>query len=105
MMDHFAREQSREYANIGMTITTSTDGESLAVPVRTFINQLILGKKLVGITSDDGINLEICKEILESNFDNPGLFDLGKPMFAKDCLDHFLANDCKAEVMDVKYND
>ena len=44
----------------------------------------------------------ICKEILESNFDNTGVFDLGKPMFVMECLAHVLANSCKLGVMDVK---
>ena len=49
-----------------------------------------------------GTNLEICKEILESNFDNTGVFDLEKPMFVMECLDHVLAKSCNAGVMDTQ---
>ena len=43
-----------------------------------------------------------CKEILESNFDNTGVFDLGEPMFLMECLAHVIANAYKAGVVDVK---
>ena len=68
-------------------------------------NQFNLGSKIVGITSDGRANLSTCKAILESNFDNMGVFDLEKPMFDMECLDHFLAISCKAGVMDVEYDD
>ena len=88
-----------------MPVTTSTDGYSLVVLVGNVINQFNLGLKLVGITIDGGTNLATCKAILESNFEKVGLFDLEKPMFVMECLAHVLDDDCKAVVMDVKYDD
>ena len=52
MTAHHTREHVREHAHIGTPITTSTDGESLAVPIGNVINQFNLESKLVGITSD-----------------------------------------------------
>ena len=77
----YKRDYVRENANIGMPITTSTDGESLAVLVDNVINQFNLGSKLVGITSDGGTNLATCKVISEINFDNTGVFYLKMLMF------------------------
>ena len=76
MTAHYTSDHVREHAHIGIPITTSTDGESLAVTVGNVINQFNLGPKLVGITSDGGNNLAICKAILESAFVNAGVFEL-----------------------------
>ena len=57
MMARFTHEHVRDHARIGMLITTSTYGDSLAVTVSTVINQLILGIKLVGINSYGRTNL------------------------------------------------
>ena len=64
-----------------MHITTSTYVDSIAVTFSTVINQFSLWKKLVGIPSDGGTNLERCMVILESNFDNTGVLHLGKHTF------------------------
>ena len=87
---HFTHYHVMEDAHIGMNITTSTDSESVVVPLSSFISQFSLGKKLVVITSDVGTNLSICKAILESNFDNTGVFYFGKAMFVMECLPHVL---------------
>ena len=81
--------------HIGMIITTSTDGDSLVVPIGDLINQFNLGSKLAGITSDSGTNLEICKAFLEINFDNTGVFDLEKPMSLMHYLADVLSNYCR----------
>ena len=99
---HYTRDHVREHAHISMPIKTSTYGESLAATVGNLINQFNLGSKLVGVTSYGRTNLAACKAILESNFDNMGVFDFEKPMFVMECLDHVLDNTCKAGVMDVK---
>ena len=67
---HYTRDYVREHAYICMTIKKSTYSKNLAVPVGNLINQFNLGLKLVGITSDGGTNLVMCKAILESNFEN-----------------------------------
>ena len=81
-MEYYTCEYFREHDHIGIPITTSSYCKSLAVPVSNVINQFSLGSKLVGITSDCGTNLERCKAISESNFDNIGVFELGEPMFS-----------------------
>ena len=84
MKTHHRRDHVRDHSHIGMPIATSTDGEILAVLFGNVINQFNLGSKLLGITSDGRTNLVTCKTILESNFDNMGLFDLENPMFVMD---------------------
>ena len=86
-----------------MTITTSTDGEIIAVLVSNVINQFSLESKLVGITSEVGTKLVRCKAILESIFYNTRVFDLRKTMFLMGFLDHVLDNKCEAGLMDGKY--
>ena len=54
---------------------------------------------------DVGTNLARYKAILESNFNNTGVFDLGKPMFVMDFPDHLLDNLCKAGIIDLQSND
>ena len=90
MTSHSIQENVREHAQIDMLITTSTDGESLSVPVSNKIKQFSLWSKLVGITSDFRTYLVICKAILESNFDITGVFESVKPMFVIKCLSHVL---------------
>ena len=76
MTAHYTSDNFREHDHIDMPITTSNDGEVLAVPVGNVTNKVNLGSKLVGITSDGRTILAICKAILESNFDNTGMIDL-----------------------------
>ena len=76
MMAYYTCDHVREHANIGMPITTSTNGEIIEVTVGNIINQFNLGSKIFGITSDGGTNLATCKAILESTLDNTVLFDL-----------------------------
>ena len=92
MEAHYKLEYVRKNSHIGMPTTSSTEGESLAFTVSNVTNQFILRLKLVGITSDEVTYMSVCKAILESNFDNTGVFDLGKSMFVMYFLDHFLSN-------------
>ena len=73
------------------------------MPVSTVTNQFSLGKQLVGTTIDGGTKLKRRKATLEGNFENTGVFELGKPMFVMYSLVHDLINACKAGVMDVKF--
>ena len=73
MTENYTRNHVREHVHIGIPITTSTDGESLAVTVGNVINQFNLWSKLVGITSYGGTNLARCTAILDSTFDNTGV--------------------------------
>ena len=74
MTAHLTHSRVREHAHIGMSITISTDGESLSLTVSSVINQFGLGTKLFLITNDGETNLAICKEILVSSFDNAVVF-------------------------------
>ena len=76
MTAHYTHGHVKEHDHIKMPITTSTDGESVAVPFGNVVNQFNLGSKLVSITSYFRTNLATYKAILESNFDNTGVFDL-----------------------------
>ena len=100
MTAHYTRDHVRDHANIIIPIKTSTDG----VMVGNVINQFNIGYKLVSITRDGGTNLATCKAILESTFDNMGVFDLENPMFVMDCLAPVLYNTCKEGVMDANYD-
>ena len=80
MRENYTQDHVRENAHIGMPIKTSTDYDIIAVPVGNLINQLNLGLKLVGITSDRGTNLVRYKTILEITFSNTGVFNLEKHM-------------------------
>ena len=102
MMNYYTCEHVGEHYNINMPIIRSNDGESLSVMVSNVINQFSAGSKIVGITSDSGTNLAICKAILESTFEIMGVFDLVKPMFVMECLTHVIDNTCKAGVTDVQ---
>ena len=105
MKANYIRDYVRYHAHIGMPITTITDGEILVVLVSNLINQFSLGLKIVGRTSDGRNNLAIFKVILESTFDNTGVFYLGNPMFVMEGLAHVLANEYKAGLMYVKSDD
>ena len=83
------------YHNIHILLESCIDCKFSYKPVQ-------FGEKLFVIMRDVGTNLARCKEILDSNFENTGFFDLGKPMFVMECLSHVLENDCKAGVMDMK---
>ena len=76
MTAHYTCDNYREHYHTRMSITTSTDGESLAGPVGNEINYFNLGSKIVGINSNGRTNLAACKDILESTFYNTGVFDL-----------------------------
>ena len=105
MVEIYTRDNVRDHTHIGIPITTSTDGEILAYTIVNVIHQFNLVSKLVGITSDGKTNLATGYDILESSFDNMGLFELKNPMFVIECLSHILSNSCKAVVMDAESDD
>ena len=53
MTAYYTRNHVRDKAHIRIPITTSTNGESLAVQIGNVINQFNLAPKISGITSDD----------------------------------------------------
>ena len=83
------------YHNIHILLESCIDCKFSYKPVQ-------FGEKLFVIMRDVGTNLARCKEILDSNFENTGFFDLGKPMFVMERLAYVLVNAWRAGVMDVK---
>ena len=57
-----------------------------------------LEEKVVGIMSNGGGNIRVCREALESKYTNNSVFSPPKPLFTMDCLAHILAGACKALV-------
>ena len=58
----------------------------------------------MGVTSDGGGNLWVCREALESKYTNESVFYPTKPLFTMDFLAHILAGACKAGVQSIKSN-
>ena len=48
-----------------MPSTTATDGVSLSLSVMEVVENFVLEETIVGITSDGGGNLRVCREALE----------------------------------------
>ena len=84
--------------HIGMLSTATTDGVSLPLSVIEVVENFGLEAKIVGITSDGGGNLRVCREALESKYNNDSVFPPPNPLFTMECLAHILAGACKAGV-------
>ena len=104
-INNYTPDHVREHAHISIIITKSTNSEITADPVSNVINQFSLGLELVGINSDGRTNLARCKSILESNFDNTVVVDLGNTMFLMECLSHVLTNSSNEIVMHMQSDD
>ena len=88
----------RKNTHIGMSSTTATDGVSLSLSVMEMVENFGLETKIVGIMSDGGGNIRVCREALESKYTNDSVFTPPKPLFNMECLAHILAGACKAGV-------
>ena len=55
----------RKNTHIGMPSTTATDGFSLSLSVMEVVENFGLEANIVGITSDVGGNIRVCREALE----------------------------------------
>ena len=64
-----------------------------------------LEAKIVGITSDGGGNLWVCREALESKYTNYSALTPPKPLFTIECLAHILEGACKVGVQSIKSDD
>ena len=76
---HYCTGQERKNTHIGMPSTTATDGVSLSLSVMEVVENFGLEAKIVGITSDGGGNLRVCREALESKYTNDSLFFHPRP--------------------------
>ena len=65
--------------HVGMPFTTTTDGVSLSLSVMGVVDNCGLEAKIVGITSDGGGNLRVCRESLESKYNNDSVFPHPSP--------------------------
>ena len=81
-----------------MPSTTATDGVSLYLSVMEVVENFGLEAKIVGFTSDGDVNLEVCREELESKYTNESVFSPPNNLFTMECLIHILAGACKAGV-------
>ena len=85
--------------------TTATDGVSLSFSVMEVVDNFGLEENIVGITSNGGGNLQVCREELESKYTNDSAFFSPNPLFTMECLTHILSGSCKAVVQSIKSND
>ena len=67
---HYCTGRERKNNHIGMPSTTATDGVSLSLSVMEVVENFGLEENIVGITSDCGGNLWVCREALESKYNN-----------------------------------
>ena len=62
--------KDRKNTHIGMPSTTDNDGVSLSLSVMQVVDNFGLEAKIMGITSDGGGNIWVCREALESKYTN-----------------------------------
>ena len=67
---HYCRGRERKNTHIGMPSTTATDVVSLSFYVMEVVENFGLEENIVGITSDGGGNIWVCREALESKYTN-----------------------------------
>ena len=76
----------------------SNDGVYLYLSVMDVVDNSNLEAKIVGIISDDGGNVWVCREALKSKYTNDSVFPPLNPLFTMDRLAHILEGACKAGV-------
>ena len=64
-----------------MLSTTVTSSASLSKSIAEVVENFGLEAKIVGITSDGGENLQVCREALESKYNKDSVFSPHKPLF------------------------
>ena len=65
-----------------MTCTTATGGVSLSLSVMEVVENFGLEENIVGVASDGGGNILVCRESLESKYTNEYVFPPPNPLFA-----------------------
>ena len=63
-----------------MPSNTVTDGVSLSLSVMEVVENFVLEGNIVGITSDGGGNIPVCRESLESKYTNGSFFFTQAPI-------------------------
>ena len=74
LLTHYCTGPDRNNTHIGMPSTTATDGVSLSKSVVEVIDNFFLEANVVGVPSDGGGNLWVCREALESKYSNDSVF-------------------------------
>ena len=73
-MAHYCIVPDRNNSHIGMPYTTDTDDVSLSKYVMEVVDNFGLEENIVGIISDDGGNIQVCREVMESKYSNDSVF-------------------------------
>ena len=60
----------RNNTHIGIPYTTANDGVSLSLYIMEVVENFGLGENILGITSDGGGNIRVCREVLDSKYTN-----------------------------------
>ena len=76
---HYCTGPQRKKPHIGIPSITDTDGVYLYLSVMEVVDNSTLEAKIVGITSDDGSNLWVCREALKSKYTNEYVFHHSSP--------------------------
>ena len=74
MTSHYCTGTEIKNTHIGMPSNTATDGASLYLYVMEVVEKFGLEGGIMGITSDGGDNLWVCREALESKYTNDSVF-------------------------------
>ena len=96
LTEHYCTGPDIKNTHIGMLSTTDTDGVSLSLYVMEMVGNFGLEANIVGITSDGGGNLRVCRDALESKYINDPVYPPPKPLFTIECLANILAGAYKA---------
>ena len=69
-MEHYFTVPEIKKTNIGVPSTTATDGVSQSLSIMEVVETFGLEAKIMGITSDGGGNIQVCREAMESKYTN-----------------------------------
>ena len=80
-MAHYCTGPDINNTHIGTTYINAADGVFLSLYVMEVVENFGLESKIVGITSDGGGNIRVCREEVESKYTNESVFHPHKPLF------------------------
>ena len=74
LMANYFTVPDRNNSHIVMPYITDTDDVSLSKYVMEVVDNFGLEENIVGIISDDGGNIQVCREVMESKYSNDSVF-------------------------------
>ena len=77
---HYCTSPYRKNTHIGMPSSTATAGISLSLSVMEMVENFGLEANIVGINSDGGDNIWVCRESLESKYTNDSVLTTQYPI-------------------------